>query len=332
MNVSNHKVISILTDPLPYGNDFYKLLIKRLLIIIRYHSIKLFIRNFSNYRGHHAVTRSLIEGLEKINEKYIYNPISINQITDTVVVLSGPHTLEQCIEFKKKGIIKRIFAGPNIVIFSSDKNSLIASKDVDCVITPSDIINQMYLVDNPSLKDRIVSWPAGVNTEYWKPKFANRRKKILIYEKQIKGPVGPVQPYASYIISKGYDVYIIQYGSYDYKEYLHHLQESILMIGFVTDESQGIAWAEAWSSDVPTFIWKNNTNVYRGRSYMCSTAPYLNDDNGLFFNDLSDFQLKFTQWEKGYFKFQPRKWCLENMSDEVCARKLLDIIQSVHNK
>ena len=324
--------ITILTDPIPYGKSFLPQIFKKIAISLRYYFSFIIARKIPFYRGHHAVTRSLIEGLRKTDEKFIYNPFSINQITETVVVLSGPHTLEQCIKLKKKGIIRNIFAGPNIVVFSSDKNNLIASKEVDCVITPSDIINQMYLEDNPSLKNRIVSWPAGVNTEFWKPKFANRRKKILIYEKQIKGPVGPVQPYASYIISKEYDVHIIQYGSYDYKEYLHHLQESILMVGFVTDESQGIAWAEAWSCDVPILVWNNHTNIYNGRTYHCTPAPYLTKENGLFFDNFDDFVLKFNEWEQGIYQFSPRKWCLENMSDEVCAKKLLDIIQSVHNK
>ena len=176
--------LTILTDPIPYGKDFFRFHFKILLIKARNILYSFIGKKVQKYRGHHAVTRSLIEGLEKNNEKFIYNPISINQITDTVVVLSGPHTLEQCIEFKKKGIIKKLFAGPNIVIFSSDKNNLIAAKEVDCVITPADIINQLYLKDNPSLKNRIVSWPAGVNTEFWKPIFTNQRKKILIYEKK----------------------------------------------------------------------------------------------------------------------------------------------------
>jgi hypothetical protein len=319
--------LTILTDPIPYGKDFFRFLFKILLIKARNILYSFIGKKVQKYRGHHAVTRSLIEGLEKNNKKFFYNPISFNQITDTVVVLSGPHTLEQCIEFKKKGIIKKIFAGPNIVIFSSDKNNLIAAKEVDCVITPSEIINQLYLEDNPSLKNRIVSWPAGVNTEFWKPKFANRREKILIYEKQIKGPVGPVQPYASYIISKGYDVHIIQYGNYDYTEYLHHLQESILMVGFVTDESQGIAWAEAWSCDVPILVWNNHTNIYNGRTYHCTPAPYLTKENGLFFDDFDDFVLKFNEWEQGKYQFSPRKWCKDNMSDEACAKKLINIIE-----
>ena len=94
------------------------------------------------------------------------------------------------------------------------------------------------------------------------------------------------------------------------------------MLGFVTAESQGIAWAEAWSTDVPTLILKNTSNVHQGRRYKCSTAPYLQSQNGLFFDDLEDFKIQFKYWETHREQFSPRAWTLENMSDEVCATML----------
>ena len=323
--------LTIVTDPIPFGRNFLIEYSKKFLRSLRNYFLGVPLGQDPYYRGHHAVTRSLIQGLDKINCKYVYNPQRFKKETDVLLVLSGVKTLEQAIELKKRGLIKKLIAGPNIIIFSSDHNNLIANSWIDIIITPAEIINDLYILDNPSLKGRISSWPAGVNTNYWIPDDNKRKKQILIYEKQVKGPVGPISPYVHYLQNSGYDVRVIQYGSYSLAEYLSELQKSILMIGFVTDESQGIAWAEAWSSDVPTFIWNNHTNVYRGRSYLCSTAPYLTDENGIFFDDFSDFQIKFNQWEKGHFKFQPRKWCLENMSDEVCAQKLIDIVHSIEN-
>jgi hypothetical protein len=98
------------------------------------------------------------------------------------------------------------------------------------------------------------------------------------------------------------------------------------MVGFVTDESQGIAWAEAWATDVPTFLWENNQHLYNGRKYTCTTAPYLNNQNGVFFNDLEDFKHKIKSWINNDYNLTPRKWCVENMSDEVCAKNLINII------
>jgi len=321
--------LSILTDPIPYGDKFFYQFLKKVFIKLRYIVKKIFGMQVTKYRGHSAVTRSLVEGLRQLSFNFNYNPFSVRDLHDTVLVLSGIETLNQAIDLKKKGKIHKLIAGPNIIVFSSDANSLITSQEIDLVITPAEIINQLYILDNPGLQDRISAWPAGVDTDFWKPNAEITRKQILIYEKQIKGPVGPVEPYADYLHSLGYQVHIIQYGSYTLKKYKEQLLQACLMIGFVTDESQGIAWAEAWSTNVPTFIWYNDTNTYRGRDYNCTTSPYLSNDTGVFFDDINDFKIKFRQWERQEFNFVPRKWCIENMSDVVCAQKLLSIIHSV---
>ena len=184
----------------------------------------------------------------------------------------------------------------------------------------------LYVGDCPSLKNRCLIWPAGVDTGYWKPDKRIKSDSILIFEKQNKGPVGPVLPYADYLRSLGWKVNILKYGSYSHKEYRSLLQKSVLMIGFVIDESQGIAWAEAWSVGVPTLIWENNENTFRGRTYTTSTAPYLCAENGLFFDNLNDFKKKFSFWERNKKNFTPRKWVIKNMSDEVCSTKLYKML------
>lgn len=315
--------LTVVTDPIPYGSKFFT---ENAKIVARYFRdrIKPPRQNYnrSKYRGHPAVTRSLIEGLISINASFNYNPKSIREFGEVVVVLSGVETLRQMISIKRKGIIKTLFAGPNIVVFSSDCDSILASPEIDYVISNCDWVTDIYVEDCPSLEGRCFEWAAGVDTEYWKPDPVLERKQILIFEKQNKGPVGPVQPYADYLERQGYKVVIMRYGSFNHLQYLKYLQQSCLMIGFVRDESQGIAWQEAWSTGVPTLLWKNTSNVYRGRTYRCTTAPYLCDQNGLFFDDLDDFKSKFAYWQSNRDAFLPRAWTLENMSDKVCAATL----------
>lgn len=316
----NRPTITVLTDPMPWGRELGSEGVRRIARLLRdrIHPNK---KNYNRslYRGHFAVTRSLVEGLKKINASVNYNPLYPNQMADTVIVLAGVRTLRQAIRLKHQGRIRKLYAGPNIVIFSSDYDSILASPEIDCVITPCDWVIDLYVEDNPSLQGRCFAWPAGVDTRYWLPDSETRRDRILIFEKQNKGPVGPVQPYADYLRDLGWCVNILHYGSFTHHQYIEMLKRSCLMIGFVTDESQGIAWAEAWSADVPTLIWKNDSNVYRGRRYDCSTAPYLRPENGLFFTELADFKRQFAYWEAHRQEFTPRDWTLKNMADEVCA-------------
>lgn len=314
--------VSILTDPVPSGRDLIPE-VARTVGRLAKNAIRN--RSFSNdrrYRGHFAVTRSLVEGLGRIGASFNYNPRRLDHLAETVVVLAGVRTLRQAIRLKQAGCIKRLFAGPNIVAFASDHECLLGAPEVDSVIVPSDLVIGHYVEDCPSLRNRSFVWPAGVDTEFWRPSDAAERRQILVFEKQNVGPVGPVDPYVAHVRQAGYEVSVIQYGQYAHTQYRELLRDSQLMIGFVTNESQGIAWAEAWAMDVPTMIWRNTRTSYRGRSYRCSTAPYLTEQNGLFFDDLTDFKEKFALWERTRRQFSPRDWTLANMSDEVSARQL----------
>lgn len=318
--------LTVLTDPVPYGLYFPIEMTKRIVRRAR-NIIKPplpFMR--SSYRGHFAVTRSLVEGLRKINANANYNPNKLAEIGDTVIVLSGLPALRQAIQLKRRGRIKKLLAGPNILVFPSSHQGIISAPEVDLCITPCEYTNRMYTKDCPALSGRCVAWPAGVDTEYWKPDPGVKRDWILIFEKQHTGPIGSVKDYKRWLESQGYKVQIIQYGHFSHQQYLQALRQALLMVGFVRSESQGVAWAEAWSTDVPTLIWRNPEDYsYQGKTYASSTAPYLTSETGLFFDDLEHFKTVFSQWTAKQNSYQPRCWVMKNMSDEVCAQRLWEI-------
>lgn len=249
--------LTILTDPVPDGREFFGEHARRFARRIKYVLQERPYSSHPKYRGHFAVTRSLVEGLKKIGASFNYNPSIFGEVADTVHVVSGVSALRQMIRLKQQGRIKKLFVGPNIVVFSTEANSILASPEIDGVINHCDFACEFWAVDHPQLLDRCFRWPAGVDTHYWHPDPVVKRESILIFDKQNKGPVRPVAPYADYLRNLGWDVNVIEYGNFTHIEYLKMLQKSCLMLGFSTSESQGIAWAEAWSTDVPTLIWKN---------------------------------------------------------------------------
>lgn len=321
---SNVKKISVLVDPIPHGRWFISEVIRKSARMLRdwlRPPRKFYLR--SRYRGHFAVTRSLVEGLQKLGLPYNYDPRSVRELSDVVVVLAGVRTLQQAVELKRKGLIKTLAAGPNITTFSTAANSILAAPEVDIVINHCEFACDFWIFDNPSIKGRCFIWPAGVDTNYWKSDTGTVRDQILIYEKQNVGETTGLDKLCmEYLQDKGYKTTLLRYGTFDHDEYLRQLQQTRLMIGLTLSESQGIAWAEAWSTDVPTLLWRNEVNVTQGRKFKCNTAPYLHPSNGRFFDDLEDFKSKFLEWESDPGQFTPRDWVLVNMSDEVCAQML----------
>lgn len=327
MKQLNKPDITVLTDPLPVGLYFFSELTRGALRKIKFFFKKKSNNNQAIYRGHPSVTRSLINGLKKNDINFNYNPKKITLLSDTVIVLAGVRTLRQALSLKRALRIKKLFAGPNIVNFSTDFNSILASKEIDGVVTPSKWVADSYLQDAPSLEGKLYPWPAGVDIQFFLPSPQRRADKIIIYHKDVMGFVGSMQPYVNYLEGHGYKVNILKYSGYNIEDYLSLLQESCLLIGFTRSESQGIAWAEAWAMDVPTLIWRNDQEVIQGKLLNTSTAPYLCDRNGLFFDNFEHFKEQFCYWSLNKEKYSPRDWILENMSDEVSAKCLYRLIK-----
>ena len=326
----NKSKISILTDPLPFKRNYIIQHSKNFFRFLRGNLFKnKLIRQKTIYRGHPAVTRSLINGFKKCKIEHNYNPKNINNLFDAVIVLAGVETLKQAIYLKKKGYIKNLFAGPNILNFGNEHNFLIGSSEVDLIIVPSEWVRSMMLEDLPSFNDKICVWPAGVDTDYWSPTKNIHKDRILIYDKGDESP-SRLDLYINFLQKFSFKVDIVRYNkkkSYTPEKFKNKLESAKLMIGFTGgSESQGIAWAEAWSMDVPTLIESKSSNIIHGRHVMTSTAPYLNASTGDFFDNFRDFRTKFNSSLNNSEKFKPRDWVINNMSDEVIAQNLYNKI------
>jgi hypothetical protein len=317
--------LTVLTDPIPVGRFRLKETLKRvgrpLKDLIRPRPA--WFRGLP-YRGHPAVTRSLVEGLRKIGASANYNPTRESEVGEAVIVLSGIDALRQAIIWKREGRVARLLAGPNILVFPSEHAEVIAAPEVDYCVTPADWVCRVYELDCPALKGRCVAWPAGVDTQYWCPDPEQREpREVLILNKQANGPANPVAHYVPVLKRRNYSVSVVTHGSYTPEGFLLSLRRASLMVGFSPSESQGIAWAQAWSADVPTLLWFQGQFTWSpGRTFATSTAPYLCDSTGLFFTNIAEFEDALTRWETTKETFRPRRWVLDNMSDEVCTRQL----------
>lgn len=296
---------------------------------ILYRQIKIFLlgKKISSYGGHHAVTRSVVEGIANARLPANYNPRLPSRLAERVHVLSGVQALRQMIRWKKRGWIKQLTCGPNVVVRASDFNSVLASPEIDAVFNHADWACQFWAIEHPELRSRCLCWGAGVDTNFWKPNHEGSRNRILVFDKR-QNNQGPerIKPYVSYLQGIGWSVDVLtryEQGGYTLAQFRSLLHRAALMIGFtVGSESQGIAWAEAWAADVPTLILQQKKNTYQGLKFCCNTAPYLTQSTGAFFYDFHDFKCQFELWRSEKHVFSPREWVLAHMSDEVCARDL----------
>lgn len=236
----------------------------------------------------------------------------------------GTEVLEYAIRLKKYGLIKKIIAGPNIAILPEEIINIKNHHLIDLYIQPSEWVIKWWEKLYPQFPIPIKSWYAGVNTNFWKiNKNKNIEKNIALYKKRV--PENFFLECKNYLESKGFNIEIINYGFYTTKEYKKYLENNSCIIHFVDQESQGISLAEAWSTDTPTIVWNPGDFIINGKiNYNGSSAPYLTKETGEFFKDIQEFKDIFDKWNPS--KYNPRKWVIENMSDEICAQKLKELL------
>lgn len=288
------------------------------------------------YGGHKAVTRSIIEGLEKNNYNgFNYQPFFTKEISSKHVhVLAGIDTLEYAIKLKEKGRIKRLTAGPNIFTFGDESNYLINNKNIDMYYQPSKNTSKFFSETVSGIdKNKLDFFPAGVDTNYFMPnnnlqnKINQGTNKVLIYHKyesvQFRDCV------CNIVKRCGYNPIIITYGQYDLIEFKKYLDECIFSIFISCYESQGICLQEAWSMDVPTFVfdpgywcikYKNLEYILENSQCRC---PYLTKETGLIWKEFEELKFILSKANEMIHQFNPRRYCIDNFSDEVCAKNFL---------
>lgn len=295
---------------------------------------KRIIGHHKKFGGHYAVTRSLCEGLNKIGYKeYNYRPKSENQLFEHVHVLAGVNTLKYAIDLKKRGKIKYLTAGPNVVVFSTDYNYIICNPLIDIYVQPSKWAADFHKKLTPEIANKVKIWPAGVDIAKYKPSLVKdvKKNKVIIYHKDESYQFCWRLHY--WLRQYGFDPVIIKYGDYKLEEYIKELNEALFNVVLARQESQGIYLAESWAMDVPTvcyepyyYKWPYGDNAYELFGNI-STCPYQTEKTGIIFTEIDEFKSILSNWNSLSSRFSPRKWVEENMTDEICARKFLETVQ-----
>lgn len=279
------------------------------------------------YGGHIAVTRSLVCGLRELGTHFNYNPVSLSDVGDVVVVLSDVDAVRQAIELKRQGKIKKLLVGPNVVEMPTEHGNLLASPEIDTCLVPSDMTVAIYAHLAPALVGRIIPWYAGVDTTFWSP--LNRvptSKRVAVYWKN--APKTFCVQVERLLIAHGYEPVRIVYGRYNKKEFRRQLRESIFAVFLSITETQGIALAEAWATDVPTLVWDPQIEHYYIRGLQTTAAPYLSKEAGDRWKELGEFESLLGVLPDCIDGFHPRQWVMRHMTDRVAAEMLIRLCES----
>jgi glycosyltransferase involved in cell wall biosynthesis len=212
----------------------------------------------------------------------------------------------------------------------------------------------------PYYGDAVVAWPAGIDTERWRPilKSGNAKKlkaemadassglrspvsdlrpvDFLLYDKvrweheRYEGEL--IQPIRNEIRNRGLSFQEIRYGFYEEEEFERQLRQCKAMIFLCEHETQGIAYQQALACGVPILAWDRGGfwqdpefYPHKVKFEPVTSVPYWDERCGIRFGDISQFSARLDDfWRKAQAgTFRPRDYILENLTLEKCAKDYL---------
>ena len=273
--------------------------------------------------GPEILRNNLIRGLKQNLISININP-NIRDIFRNCLILDDVDALKKIINLKKNKKNIKIIAGPNLMIMPDEYNKVLYKKEINKIIVPCKWVKKKYLeVSKNKLKNKLSIWPSGVDHNYWKP-GKNKKIDFLIYSKFIKNNE-IFNQCIDYLKTKKFKIKVLKYGGYNAGKYLNLLKQTKNAVFFSQSESQGLAYFEAWSTNVPTLVYNPNEKYRSSYKTKAHSCPYLNKKLGDEFKTFSAFKIKLKLFLKNK-SFNPRSEILNKYTLNKAAKKLIKII------
>ena len=284
-----------------------------------------------NVSGPKKVVDNLIKGLNILGYPYVVNKrLDACQrlwIHDDTVALA---------EINKLSLNIKVIAGPNLYIAPRHVSAEIdLSKAI--YLHPSEWSKDFWL-DFGFNRCQIEVWPAGIDTDEFKPSLEERKYVLVYFKQRSKDELKTVE---DALRQKNLIYKVIYYNYYSEEEYKILLSKAKYIIWLGRQESQGVALQEAMSFNVPILVcdvlsvghWTASSKLMsilneEENAYNNTTsAPYFNEMCGIKIRDLSKISETISIMESNWENFQPRRYILENLNLEKQARDFLAIYE-----
>lgn len=296
---------------------------------------------------------NLKAGLNELGEPFVVNDYrSLRRSPGAVACVVGkPHVVEKILPGHP------ILYGPGIAAHPYE-NDFWESADIRLILISCKWFKEMYDRDLSVMIPTVV-WPAGVETERWRPEGAGESGKrlkeqetqsprnakpfdYLIYDKvrweHEKYEKKLIEPIREELRRRGLSFQEIRYGYYEEDGYRQALQECRAMIFLCEHETQGFAYLQALSCGVEILAWDRggewkDPSMYPElvRFAPVTSVPYWDKRCGEIFEDVKVFPSALSKFEsrRQAGEYNPRAYVVENFGLADRAREYLQWVRSI---
>lgn len=308
-------------------------------------ALRRIIRGSHRPGGQMRVFLNLSAGLDKLGVKYRINDYRyIKSHPEEVACIVGKPFVLDKIDWRNP-----ILFGAAIHSHPLEDPELLERLPIRKVVVPGEWMRAMC---EPYWKEKVMTWPVGINTEIWSPvsedleinvlKSETKKVDFLIYDKvrweHDRYERELIQPIRDELKKQRLSWREIRYGFYQEEDFHQILSTCRGMIFLCEHETQGIAYQQALSCGVPILAWDRGGYwqdpyyyPHKVKFSAVSSVPYWDSRCGIKFRGIKEFSDGLNEFLSTYEagEFHPRDYILENLTLEKCAAQYLKIVKDI---
>lgn len=188
-------------------------------------------------------------------------------------------------------------------------------------------------------------WPVGINTDYYKPDpTIEKIYDLMIYDKR-RWPHSPpglglLEDCLEIVAGNKFTYKVITYGKYGRggeKNFEVLAKQSRAMLFICENETQGIAYNQVLSMDIPVIAWDQASwcdpcRISWGLQHVDATSvPYWSGDCGEVFRSTAELASKLPTFMEAVYKnqYSPREYVLRELNQEKQTVEYLNLLTSL---
>jgi glycosyltransferase involved in cell wall biosynthesis len=289
--------------------------------------------------GHKRIFLNLCAGLNRIGVRYRVNDYGYagRNPTELACIIGKPFVLDK-VEWKNP-----ILFGAAGYSHPLDDPHFLQRRPIKRVLVPGPWMREMCKIYWGSA---VQAWPVGIDTDLWQPDDAGQKTTdVLIYDKvrwqRDRYEPALIEPIRATLRQQKLTFREIRYGFYCEDDFRAALADCKTMIFLCEHETQGIAYQQALSCNVPILAW-DQRGYWRDPSYYpdkvtfgpVTSVPYWDDRCGRTFESAEEFGSQWLGFWDDYRsgRFTPRDYILETLTLERSARRYLEFVHALQPK
>ncbi len=286
--------------------------------------------------GQKLVFLNLVAGLRSLGVPHRINDYAYarRHPGEIACIVGKPYVLD------RQGWRNPILFGASVFSHPIQDPNLLGRLPVKQVLVPGEWMRLMF---EPYYGNRVRAWPVGIDTNYWTPNDSMVKEiDFLIYDKvrweHDRYESELIQPIEKALYTRRLTFRKIRYGYYQPEDLRRELLRSRAMIFLCEHETQGLAYLQALSCNVPILAW-DREGYWRDPAFFphlvkfksVTAVPYWDERCGLRFESIDVFEERLedlvAKVKRGCWS--PRDFILGRLTLAQCAREYLDIYDEV---